>query len=550
MARKVLAVTYALLTTVLAFGYVTDSKIYPPPPDYATTQNPPRVGKKFVDVNFHSPSSPPDWIWRITNARNTPRADGEPGYLTLITHEYATTSPFNSDRTKLLLIHQTHFALYNGEGKFIRSLLQVCPTCSPRWSRTNPDVFFYVRGRQFYEYDTSVDAEQPLGLPLNYDAIITRGEDDICFDGDHLVGFGRRGAEYYMYVFSVSRAEVVAEQLIGDAAAFTNVDAATVAPDDIVVVSYIANDRFGQGLPGTGMWAFDLALNPLHQLTTAIGHADVGRDDDGSPVLVWANAGSYQPLAGCPNGLEKISINEPANRQCLLSLHWTLAMHASLPDQSGWVFVSTHAPGDPIYGALSRKEEASPMMRFSPGWNLEQNSRFSWKKALWSETASSSVSFVFYGTTVQWVGLKDYRSGIARVTLDGLSENIDLYSPERMRQAVVYSRSGLAEGWHTLSVTVTGTRNPASSGYRVYVDAMEDNTPWTVYTNEILKVKLDGSEVRRLAHHRSRAWNTYTYQPKVSVCSRDGKRIVFTSNYGVLSRQYTNYSDEYMMEVN
>src|SRR5262249_58595781 len=73
---------------------------------------------------------------------------------------------------------------------------------------------------------------------------------------------------------------------------------------------------------------------------------------------------------------------------------------------------------------------------------------------------------------------------------------------------------------------------------------------WKTYTDEILQIKLDGSEVRRLAHHRSRPFNSYNYQPHVSV-SRDGSRLVFNSNFGLqaLLGYPTEYSDIYMMAV-
>lgn len=70
---------------------------------------------------------------------------------------------------------------------------------------------------------------------------------------------------------------------------------------------------------------------------------------------------------------------------------------------------------------------------------------------------------------------------------------------------------------------------------------------WGVYTNEILQVKLDGSQVFRLAHHRSRPLNDYNYQPRVA-SSRDGSRLVWSSNYGLQSRipLDRNYSDVYL----
>jgi hypothetical protein len=55
---------------------------------------------------------------------------------------------------------------------------------------------------------------------------------------------------------------------------------------------------------------------------------------------------------------------------------------------------------------------------------------------------------------------------------------------------------------------------------------------WRRYAGELLQVRLDGTEVRRLAHHRSRPFNDYWYTPRPAV-DRDGRRLVFSSNYGL-----------------
>jgi hypothetical protein len=57
-------------------------------------------------------------------------------------------------------------------------------------------------------------------------------------------------------------------------------------------------------------------------------------------------------------------------------------------------------------------------------------------------------------------------------------------------------------------------------------------------------VKLDGSEVRRIAHHRSRPFDDYNYTPRVTA-SRDGSRFLFTSNYGL--KTDTKYTDAYLV---
>ena len=93
-------------------------------------------------------------------------------------------------------------------------------------------------------------------------------------------------------------------------------------------------------------------------------------------------------------------------------------------------------------------------------------------------------------------------------------------------------------GGGTCIVSTYAPADPLPGGY------------WPAYTNEVLQVKLDGSEVQRLAHHRSRPYNSYNYMAKASV-SRDGERVLFSSNFGlqVISGAPTEYSDTYLMTV-
>ena len=48
---------------------------------------------------------------------------------------------------------------------------------------------------------------------------------------------------------------------------------------------------------------------------------------------------------------------------------------------------------------------------------------------------------------------------------------------------------------------------------------------WRPYTNEILQVKLNGTETRRLLQHRSRPFNSYYFEPRAAV-SRDGLGVI------------------------
>jgi hypothetical protein len=57
---------------------------------------------------------------------------------------------------------------------------------------------------------------------------------------------------------------------------------------------------------------------------------------------------------------------------------------------------------------------------------------------------------------------------------------------------------------------------------------------WRPTTQELVRVRLDGSAIERLAHHRSNVIS-YSDQPKANV-SYDGSYYVFTSNWGGQSR--------------
>jgi beta-galactosidase GanA len=92
----------------------------------------------------------------------------------------------------------------------------------------------------------------------------------------------------------------------------------------------------------------------------------------------------------------------------------------------------------------------------------------------WSTQAGASTTLDFTGTAVQWIGPKNTNGGIADVYLDGsLAATVDTYSPAgKLFQQVLFSKTGLSAGSHTLEIVVTGTQNPASSADTVVIDAI------------------------------------------------------------------------------
>lgn len=92
----------------------------------------------------------------------------------------------------------------------------------------------------------------------------------------------------------------------------------------------------------------------------------------------------------------------------------------------------------------------------------------------WSTQAGATVSVPFSGTAVQWIGPKNTNGGIADVSIDGTQvATVDTYAAAGKEfQQVLFSQAGLAPGSHTLTITVTGNQNPASSADTVVVDAI------------------------------------------------------------------------------
>ena len=82
----------------------------------------------------------------------------------------------------------------------------------------------------------------------------------------------------------------------------------------------------------------------------------------------------------------------------------------------------------------------------------------------------AELSFATSG--IQWLARTNSTSGIADVYVDGVKkDSVDLYSATTAYKKVVWEATGLSETNHTVRVVRTGTKNDASSGRNISVDA-------------------------------------------------------------------------------
>ncbi|MFI0165851.1 beta-galactosidase [Streptomyces sp. NPDC017095] len=94
------------------------------------------------------------------------------------------------------------------------------------------------------------------------------------------------------------------------------------------------------------------------------------------------------------------------------------------------------------------------------------------KTESFSRQAGDSLTVPFRGTAVRWIGPKTGNHGYADVYVDGVKEaTVD--DSGGGNQAVVFQKTGLSPGEHTLKIVVTGKHAPGSSDSFVSVDAID-----------------------------------------------------------------------------
>jgi len=88
--------------------------------------------------------------------------------------------------------------------------------------------------------------------------------------------------------------------------------------------------------------------------------------------------------------------------------------------------------------------------------------------------SAATATFPFNGTGISFVSGMCSRCGIVNVAIDGGAPTVvDLYEVGDAPQKTVFSTSGLAAGPHTITLTVTGQKNPLSTFSWVVVDAFD-----------------------------------------------------------------------------
>lgn len=119
-------------------------------------------------------------------------------------------------------------------------------------------------------------------------------------------------------------------------------------------------------------------------------------------------------------------------------------------------------------------DDAAAGVTYSGTWNTDNTSTYYNNTCHYGNTTNGYFQTTFTGTQVNWYGLKNVDLGKADVYIDNVlvGNDVDCYGTVRNVQ-LLFSKSGLSYGSHTIKVVVTGIKNPASAGTYLVHDLFE-----------------------------------------------------------------------------
>jgi len=148
---------------------------------------------------------------------------------------------------------------------------------------------------------------------------------------------------------------------------------------------------------------------------------------------------------------------------------------------------NTTNPPPPDPTVPGRVEETDAAVTLSAGWTQATPDWYGWSggTAVRSAVPGAKVTYNFTGRSVTWIGQRSALSGIALVKVDGgAGVSVDLFAHNVETNNPVYTVSGLSSGNHTLTIEVTGNRNPQAQGDAVVVDAFVVPAPVVSHLQE------------------------------------------------------------------
>ncbi len=277
---------------------------------------------------------------------------------------------------------------------------------------------------------------------------------------------------------------------------------------------------------GTGSFTVDstrpsvTALSPASSATITsaftVTFSEPVINVDDSTFVVTA-AGSSTALAGTVSVLSPTSARFTPAALLVPGQTYTVALTSGVTDPVG----NPLLPYSVNVRTATIVQQNSPAVRETWGrWTTSSANGGTMKMA---RTASSKLTFSFTGTGVSLVGYRGPYGGYASVYLDGVAQtsSLSFYSSASQYKRTLWTKTGLADGPHTVMVMARGTKPSAAKDTWVYVDAFV--VGGVTYQESDPGVK----DLFRAVSTSSASASSYDVASNVSATGRSGASLTF-----------------------
>lgn len=225
--------------------------------------------------------------------------------------------------------------------------------------------------------------------------------------------------------------------------------------------------RFIENTGGNTLTAYDASSQKLVIVTTNAGSSDTTVTYDLSAFSAVGSATAYRTSA----------------TENLAALPATTITNRSFSAPAKANSITTYVVSGVIYtapttGATNVNDATTGtglnQFEYLGNWSYGSQSGAYQNDNHWSGEINSAYQVRFNGTQVKLYGAKDPNHGIAAVSIDGGSTvDVDFYGSSRQDNALLWVSPSLGSGPHTLTVQVTGRKNPQSGGAWFNADRVE-----------------------------------------------------------------------------
>ncbi|WP_031073370.1 putative Ig domain-containing protein [Streptomyces sp. NRRL WC-3742] len=187
--------------------------------------------------------------------------------------------------------------------------------------------------------------------------------------------------------------------------------------------------------------------------------ADPGFTAPGTAGYGLHSLGGYQLASPSPAHRSGIALSGAEATD-----YWGNPTSATAPNRGAY--------GGPALGAAACTDDGSAAITYSAGWSSTGSTGCGSGLDHWSDSAGATATFSFSGTALTYYGSQSPDNGIAALSIDGgPAVDVNLYAPAKRLGLPVYTSPVLPDGTHTVTVTVSGRKDPRATNTYVSLDA-------------------------------------------------------------------------------